>query len=371
ICGLRQPPVHEIQPAVPLELSTLIDRLLHKEPQSRPQSTEEVAEALASLALRLGRETTGETGTASVRPAGASDDSLGATHAEGLRPASSRAWTEPTAIGVEFPLGVSERRQVSVICCGLVEVRDGSAELSSPGLENLSEVMPELRGLAFDVVSRFEGHLGTTLGHLLWIYFGYPTAHGDDAQRAIRAARELVARVGRAGWAQGRASRLALRAGVHSGPAIVSKDPRQSEHLALGPTLDLATGLQSLAPAHGVLVSDPTQRMIAGSFATDALPPVRLPGFAEPVAAWQVAAPLEALDKTPVAPTPLVGREREIDLILQRWQMTEAGEGQAVLIGGEAGIGKSRLVRACRERLAGRGPWWLSCYGSAYAGNSP
>lgn len=153
ICGLRQPPVREIQPAVPAELSDLIDQLLQKEPQRRPQSTQEVAAALAALARGLGGGTSGEAGAASVRPAGSSDDALGATHAEGVRPAS-RSWTEPTALGGElFPLGVSERRQVNVVCCGLVEVRDGSGELSSPGLENLSEVMPELRGLAQEVAA--------------------------------------------------------------------------------------------------------------------------------------------------------------------------------------------------------------------------
>jgi len=370
ICGLRQAPVRELQPAVPPELSDLVDQLLQKDPQHRPQQTRDVAAALETLALRLGRESGGTSGGRSSLLTGSPEDELGATVAEGLRSPGSRSWTEPTALAVEFPLGVSEKRQVSVVCCGLVEIQDSSGELSSPGLENLSEAMPELRSLAQEVAARFEGHLGTTLGHLLWIYFGYPTAHGDDAQRAVRAARELVARVGRAGWAQGRVSRLALRAGVHSGPAIVSKDPRQSEHLALGPTLDLATGLQSLAPAHGVLASEPTQRMIEKSFATDALPPFQLPGFAGPVAAWRVSAPLEAFDKTPIALTPLVGREREIDLVLQRWQMTEAGEGQAILVGGEAGVGKSRLLRTFRERMADRG-WWLACYGSAYAGSSP
>jgi len=369
ICGLRQAPVRELQPAAPPDLSDLVDQLLQKDLQHRPQQTRDVAAALETLALRLGREP-GETGARSSLLAGSPEDELGVTRAEGLRPPGSKAWTEPTALAVEFPLGVSEKRQVSVVCCGLVEIQDSSGELSSPGLENLSEAMPELRSLAQEVATRFEGHLGTTLGHLLWIYFGYPIAHGDDAQRAVRAARELVARVGRSGWAQGRFSRLALRAGVHSGPAIVSKDPRQSEHLALGPTLDLATGLQSLAPAHGVLASEPTQRMIEKSFATDALPPFQLPGFAGPVAAWQVSAPLEAFDKTPIALTPLVGREREIDLVLQRWQMTEAGEGQAILVGGEAGVGKSRLLRTFRERMADRG-WWLACYGSAYAGSSP
>ncbi|HKH43042.1 MAG TPA: protein kinase [Thermoanaerobaculia bacterium] len=371
ICGLRQAPVRELQPAAPPELSDLIDQLLQKDPQQRPQETREVAAALESLAFRLGREASGATGARSSLLAGSAEDALGVTVAEGPRPPGSRSWTEPTALAVELLLGTNEKRQVSVVCCGLVEIQDSSGELSSPGLENLSEAMPELRSLAQEVATRFEGYLGTTLGHLLWIYFGYPTAHGDDAQRAVRAARELVARVGRAGWAQGRSFRLALRAGVHSGPAIVSKDPRQSEHLALGPTLDLATGLQSLAPAHGVLASEATQRMIVKSFATEALPSVQLPGFAGPVAAWQVSAPLEAFDKTPIALTPLVGREREIDLVLQRWQMTQAGEGQALLVGGEAGIGKSRLLRTFRERLTDRGPWWLACYGSAYAGSSP
>ncbi|HYU32292.1 MAG TPA: protein kinase [Thermoanaerobaculia bacterium] len=368
ICGLRQPPVSEVQPGAPAELSQLVDRLLQKDPQQRPQSTGEVAEALAALALRFGRES----GASSMLPASAAEDELGVTVAEGLRrPAASRSWTEPTALPLEYPLGTSERRQVSVVCCGLVEVREASGEMGSPGLESLSEAMPDLRSLAHEVATRFEGHLGTTLGHLLWIYFGYPKAHGDDAQRAIRAARELVARVERSVWAQGRSSRLALRAGVHSGPAIVSKDPRQSEHLALGPTLDLATGLQSVAPAHGVLASEPTQRMIAKSFATESLPAVRLPGFAAPVAAWLVAAPLEMSDEMPLGLTPLVGREREVDLVVQRWQMVEGGEGQAILIGGEAGIGKSRLVRTFHERLADRGPWWLVCYGSPYARSSP
>lgn len=289
VCHHRQPPARQLQPEVSPELSELVDWLLEKEPAHRPQDTREVAAVLNAILAGLVRD---ESLPAVPRrravPATLEEETvvLGPPQTAGEETAST-----PTDTPSDTPLPTGERRQVTVVCCGLVEVT-ATGGCRAPDLEDLAGIFPELRHLADGVAERYGGYRGLVLGHFLWIYFGIPQAQGDDARRAVEAACELVADVQRQEWSQG-GLRLALRVGVHSGPAVVSRDHPRPEQLALGPTLDVATGLQSVTRAGDVLVSEATRRLIERSFETEPLPPVRLPGSGDTVPVFRVRAPLD------------------------------------------------------------------------------
>ncbi|MFL6234935.1 MAG: AAA family ATPase [Thermoanaerobaculia bacterium] len=267
-----------------------------------------------------------------------------------------------------------ERRQVTVVCCELVAAAGLSGPPQAFDPETLHELMPRLRAVADRVTRRYDGQLGGSLGgQRMLIYFGYPQAHEDNARRAVRAALELVDQVARmsadSDWE--RPIALALRAGVHTGLAVVAVPPQDQEPMTLGATLDLAVTLQSLVEPGRVLVSPATCSLIEKSFALEALPPVQVPGLATPLVPHRVLEPIESPAGMSVGLRPLVGRELEMELLLSRWALAREGNGQVILISGEAGIGKSRLVLALRERLEqGPAKWW-SCFGSPYTQSSP
>ena len=238
----------------------------------------------------------------------------------------------------------------------------------------LHELMLRLRGLAEGVTRRYDGHLESSLGgHRMLIYFGYPHTHEDNARRAVRAALELVDQAAQMSvdFDPGRPMALALRAGIHTGPAVVAASPHGQEPVTLGATLDLAVELQSLAAPGHVLASPSTWSLIEKSFALEALPPVEMPGLAVPLIPHRVLEPLDVPEESSMDLLPLVAREREIELLLSRWTLACEGNGQVILFSGEPGIGKSRLMRGLRERLRHDAVTWWSCSGSPYAQSSP
>jgi hypothetical protein len=340
VLSFHPPALQEARPEVPRDLSKLVARLLEKDRLYRPQSAREVAEALAGMA------------------AGESED---------------------TTI-VDSPLGtfrerhrtLGEHRLLTVVCCGLVGLDEpGEAEFLDP--ESLTEAMDGLKGLARNVCESFSGASEALMGHRLWLYFGYPQAREDDAPRAVQAARELATRVAEIGpvfGADGK-RRPALRIAVHTGFAVVSVQSGQREQLRPGPLLETATALQDRARAGEVVVSGATRPLIARDFATTVLASARVPGFEEPVALFRVTGALNPRDGESGSLAPLVGREGEIDLLLDRYRQARAGNGQAILISGEPGIGKSRLINAFRERLAADPPTWQIAYGCMTAQSSP
>ncbi len=366
----RPRPLCAFLPAVPTELSDLVERLLEKDPRNRPQSAGEVVERLGDIAAarpphgnRRRAEEPGGGGTSSE-----TSHELTLLTLDQRPPAVTE--TSPTATARHRRRG--GHRPVTVVCCGLVGVDESSGETGPLDLEVLSEAMAGLQDLAREACRRHSGQLGAAMGHQVWLYFGYPEAREDDVERAVRAAREIAAgtedlerRFGTARW------KLALRTAVHTGPALVSTRPGQDEQLQLGTTLELATGLQGVAPVRTLVVSAESRRLTARHFAVEALPAVRVVGFEQPVAVFRVLGALDAEEKESGELAPLMGRQRELEILVDRYRLASSGTGQAALISGEAGIGKSRLVRGLRERLTPEDPTWLVAYGSAHTQSSP
>jgi TOMM system kinase/cyclase fusion protein len=356
-------PLCEVRPEIPRELSHLVGRLLEKSPLRRPHSAHEVAGCLGALgaappssAAAVQEPIADESEmTIDVRPPW-----LGQTNRDGqTSTGSGRHWSS------------GERRRLTVVCCGLVQVDNVSEEVRFLDIEALSDAMEAFQKLAREVVERLGGRLGATLGgHQLWFYFGYPRANEDDPRRAVRAARTLAARAQQLGVRLGGGrQRLAVRIGIHTGRAVIETRPGKGEQLQLGATLDLAIGLQNAASAGSVVVSAASQRLLVRSFEMDALPPARLPGIAEPEPVYEVRGEIDHRDAS--EPQALVGRDQEVQLLIDRFRLARSGTGQAVVISGEAGIGKSSLVRALREGLATEDATWLVGYASPYTQSSP
>lgn len=245
-----------------------------------------------------------------------------------------------------------ERRQLTVMFCDLV----GSSELAARiDPEEMREVVQRYQQACADVVARFEGHLAQFLGDGVLAYFGYPQAHEDAAERAVRAALGIVQAVSDLPSRAGR--RLRVRVGIATGLVVVGKvmsAEGASELSAIGETPNLAARLQAIAEPGSVVIGDNTKALTRGSFRYADLGSLTLKGFRAPVQAWRVlgeasATRFEAAHTAGMSQ--FVGREEEVALLLSRWEQAAGGEGQAVLLCGEAGIGKSRIGEQFRQRL--------------------
>jgi class 3 adenylate cyclase/predicted ATPase len=267
-----------------------------------------------------------------------------------------------------------ERRQITVLFCDLVGSTALSQELDP---EDLRSAVSELQRACGEVVQHFDGHVAQYLGDGILVYFGYPRAHEDDPVRAVETALgildvvpDLNAHLAESLPAlRGRA--LEVRIGVHTGPAVVGDvgGAQRRERLALGATLNIASRLQELAQPGNAVISDATRRLLGERFVLESLGPRELKGLAEPVDVHAVRGRRHR-DYTSLGPLPsrtqLLGRDQELALLLDRWEQAKGGHGQVVVLRGEAGIGKSRLVGALRERLANERHTWLEAHCSAY-----
>ncbi len=271
-----------------------------------------------------------------------------------------------------------ERRHLTVMFCDLA----GSTSLSERlDPEELRTVVSAYQEACATAIARFDGYIAQYLGDGILVYFGYPQAHEDDAQRAVRSGlmiveemQQLNARLQREIDAN---ISLAVRVGIHTGLVVVGKmgGGERHEQLALGETPNVAARLQSLAAPNTIVISAHTHRLIQGFFICQSLGTHKLKGISNPITVFQVLREADVRSRLEVASTlgltPLVGKEREVEQLLASWQRVEQGNSQAVWLNGEAGIGKSRLLRAFKERLAEAPHVWLECRCWPYHQNSP
>ena len=265
----------------------------------------------------------------------------------------------------------AERRQLTVLFCDMV----GSTALSERlDPEDMREIMTTYQNLAAGVISRFEGHVARLMGDGVLAYFGWPQAHEDDAERAVRAGLELVDAVGELAVD---GTELAVRVGIATGQVVVGDligEGAAQEHAVVGRTPNLAARLQEVAQPASVVIAASTRQLLGGLFELADLGKQQLKGLAEPLHAYRIEGEIrdqgrfEALHGR--SPLPLIGREHELGLMVERWELARHGEGQAVLVAGEPGIGKSRLVQALLDRIEDEPHTRIRCYSSHYLNNT-
>ena len=282
----------------------------------------------------------------------------------GAAPAPPSSWPPPHADS-------AERRQLTVMFCDLV----GSTALASRlDPEDLREVIGAYHCAVAGVVTAFDGSVGRYMGDGVLVYFGYPRAHEDDAERAVHAGLGVIDAVR---CLDTRSVKLQARVGIATGLVVVGDlvgEGSAQEQSVVGETPNLAARLQTLAEPDAVVIAAGTRRLVGDLFDYRDLGCVEVKGISEPAPVWQVLRPsgvesrFEALRGSSLSP--LIGRDEEIDLILRRWTRAKAGNGQIVLIAGEPGIGKSRIVAELKECLQVEPHLRLRYFCSPYHQNS-
>ncbi len=248
-----------------------------------------------------------------------------------------------------------ERRHLTVIFCDLVDSTTLAEKLD---LEDYRDLIRRYQDTCAGIVSRFDGYIGQYVGDGLVVYFGFPRAHEDDAERAVRAALHIPISVGN--LASGHGQALKVRIGVATGVVVVGDiigEGASQQQAVSGEIVNLAARLQSLAVPNSVVIGAGVRELLGEQFDYEHLGPQKLKGISEPVQAWRVIAEraVETRFRATHADrlTKFFGRDHEVELLLERWRRGKAGEGQVVLLSGEAGIGKSRITETLRDRLKG------------------
>jgi len=278
--------------------------------------------------------------------------------ASGLAGGAATAPPAPPPVAVTSPLkrdsaAGAERRQLTVMFCDLVG-STALADVLDP--EEMHRLIQAYRAACSEVVGRYEGYVAQYLGDGLMVYFGWPVAHEDDAERGVRSALEMVAAVRELRGVRP----LAVRIGLATGQVVVG-DLSQSIHgegrLAIGPTPNLAARLQALAGPDEVVIAPTTRRLVASAFVLSDLGVRELKGIAQPVQVFRVDEARRTSNRFDAVHgtrelAPLVGRGHESARLERRWHRVCEGQGEVVFLGGQPGIGKSRLTAAFRARIA-------------------
>jgi class 3 adenylate cyclase/predicted ATPase len=281
----------------------------------------------------------------------------------------------PAAARDARPSGAVERRHMTFVFCDLV----GSTELSQQlDPEDLRDIVSDYREACGAAVARYEGTVAQYYGDGILIYFGYPIAHEDDARRAVQAALEVldgVRALNQRLKSEGTAP-VAVRIGVHTGLAVVGDvgGANRTERLAMGDTPNIAARIQGLAQPGSVVISAATHRLVAEFFRTEALGPQVLKGVADPMDAYAVGGASSAHSRLEAAAsqrlTAYVGRESILGPLTGFWRDAVRGRGRLVILTGDAGIGKSRLVHVFRDLLSDERHHSSDCFCSPYHASS-
>jgi class 3 adenylate cyclase/predicted ATPase len=286
-----------------------------------------------------------------------------------------RSLSQTTPLSAAFSPPDAERRQLTVLFCDLVESTKLASQLDP---EDWRDVVREYQRVCSEIIQRYDGHIAQLLGDGLLVYFGYPHAHEDDAQRAVHTGLGIVEAIGALNTRleQDKGITLAMRLGIHTGVVVIGElgGAGRQEQLALGDVPNIAARIQGLAAPDSVVISDVTYRLVQGYFAFQELGAQHLRGVSQPVPIYQVLQESGVQSRLEVASTrgltPLVGREQEVGLLLERWARAKDGHGQVVLLSGEAGIGKSRLVQVLKDHVASEPHTRWECRSSPYYQNT-
>jgi class 3 adenylate cyclase/predicted ATPase len=272
------------------------------------------------------------------------------------------------------PAAEGERRQLTVLFCDLV----GSTPLSQQlDAEEWRDVIAQYQQAARVAVERWGGHVAKNLGDGLLIYFGWPVAREDDPERAVRAGLAIIEQVAGVGSQASDPNtqhpaphtRLAVRVGLHTGPVVIADGGE-----VFGETANVAARVQGAAAPDTVVLTAATQRLVAGLFVVEDRGPQLLKGVREAVTLYRVVRPSGVRSRLAVAAghlTRFVGRDMELGTLVDRWERAQDGEGQNVIVLGEAGVGKSRLVYQLHEHLADVPHTWLECGATPYTEGTP
>jgi predicted ATPase/class 3 adenylate cyclase len=268
---------------------------------------------------------------------------------------------------------VGERRHLTVLFSDLVGSTEISARLDP---EEFRELVTDYHSAAAEAITAFGGHVAKYLGDGVMAYFGWPEAHDNDAERAARAGLAILEGVAALNHraANGDGVKLSVRVGIDTGTVVIGKGGG-SESEVFGDAANIASRVQSAAEPDMVIVTPAVNRLVSGLFVVEERGDHQLKGIANPVALYRIVRLSSVRNRLAASMvhglTPFVGRDDETRLLWSRWERARVGEGQVLLISGEAGMGKSRLVRQFRKQLAQTPHLWLECAGSPYFQNTP
>jgi len=283
-------------------------------------------------------------------------------------PAKDRISSVEPFAGVE-----GERRHLTVLFCDLVNSTEIAAGLDP---EDWGDIARQYQRVASEAVTRFGGHVDKYLGDGLVVYFGYPQAHEDDVERAIRAGLAILDAIAalNARLAVGKRPKLAARVGIHTGSVMIGEGGGKNSEV-FGDTPNIASRVQTAAEPDTVVITADTHRLVAGMFAVEDRGGHQLKGIAHPVGLFRVIQASGVRQRWRGSAvhglTPFVGREDEMHLMLSRWERARQGEGQLALVVGEPGIGKSRLVEEFRARIQNDPHLWIESAGEQFFESTP
>jgi class 3 adenylate cyclase/predicted ATPase len=291
------------------------------------------------------------------------DTEVGPSEVERRAPEEIRPFDSSTKLTAQGPQQ-AERRQLTVMFCDLVGFAALSEEFDP---EDLRRIIRDYQDVCSKVASRFEGYIAKYPGDVLLVYFGYPLAHEDDAQRAVKTGLEMIGAIRELPLQNMRLqSPLQARVGIHTGLMVIGEmeEGKMDEPITIvGETPNIAARLLNVAEPDTVLISSATYRLVEGLFECRDLGLHTFKGVSTPLNAYRVLNESGVRSRFEAAVnkglTPLVGREQEVGILLERWERVKEGMGQVVLVCGEPGIGKSRLVQVLKDRMVEESHTWI------------